>query len=89
MRLRRLLRCAALVLGLSAATAVAGPPVATADAADCHFYLLMQGHGGLIVDSACGFGEDGNVETCKSILVWANVTPQAVVDEACRLASLP
>lgn len=54
MRLRRILRCAALVVGLSAATAVTGAPVATADAADCHFYLLLQGHGGVIVDSACG-----------------------------------
>ena len=89
MRLRRILRCAALVIGLGAATAVTGAPVATADAADCHFYLLLQGHGGVIVDSACGFGEDGNVQTCESILRWMNVTPQAVVDEACRLASLP
>lgn len=88
MRLRRIVLSAALVLG-SAATAVTAAPVAGADAVDCHFYLAFKGFSGLIIDSGCGFGEEGDVETCEDILEWANVKPQAVVEEACRLAATP
>lgn len=89
MRLRRIVLCAALVLGFTAASAVTGAPVAGADTVDCHFYLAFQGFSGFIIDTGCGFGADGNVEACKDILEWMHVNPQAVVDEACRLAAAP
>lgn len=67
MRLRRILLCAALVLGFT--TTVTWTPIAAADTVDCHFHLTFKGHRGLIIDSACGLGRDGNLEARKDILV--------------------
>jgi hypothetical protein len=89
MRVRRIVLCVALVLGFTTTSAATGAPVAGADAVDCHFYLLFKGFSGLIIDSGCGFGEDGNTGTCEDVLEWSRVTPRAVVVEACRLAALP
>ncbi|MEU4447547.1 hypothetical protein AB0K14_14815 [Actinosynnema sp. NPDC050801] len=89
MGLRRILVCAALVLGFGAVTVPAGSPVANADAVDCVDYLYWKHFDGFIISSACGLGEDGNVRSCQDILAWANVRPQDVVEEACRLAAQP
>jgi hypothetical protein len=89
MRSRRVVLCAALVLGFTTAPAAVGTPVAGATAVDCHFYLWWKGFSGVIIDSGCGFGEDGAIETCEMILGYMNVTPPEVVKEACRLAALP
>jgi hypothetical protein len=87
--MRRLLLCAALVLGFTTAPAVVATPIASADGGDCKLYLMLKFYSGLIIDIACGYGEDGDIETCQGLLDWEGVKPYEVVKEACWLASQP
>ncbi|MFE9746920.1 hypothetical protein ACFYOT_18620 [Saccharothrix saharensis] len=89
MGFRRIVLFAALVLGLGTAPALAAAPVASADALDCIDYLYWKHFDGLIISHACVLGEEGNVQACESTLTWMNVTPPAVVEEACELATRP
>lgn len=73
--------------GLAAASVVATPAVASADAWDCKFYLFMEGYGGKIVDIGCNFGSQGNEVICMGSLQIAGV-PDDIAEEGCRLAAL-
>jgi hypothetical protein len=88
MRIRRIVTGAALVAGLSVASAVAGSTPAAADQLDCSFYLFFQGYGGKIVDIGCNFGAQGNQVICEGSLRIAGV-PDDIGREGCRRAALP
>ncbi|MFC5056452.1 hypothetical protein [Saccharothrix xinjiangensis] len=87
--MRRLLLCAALVLGFTAAPAITGTSVAGADSLDCKFYLFFEGFSGKLVDIGCASGANGDAVLCDFGLQIAGVQPQEVIDEACRRAALP
>jgi hypothetical protein len=88
MRIRRILTSAALVAGLSAASALTGTPQATATQWDCTFYLFVNDYSGKIVEIGCASGADGNQVICEGSLRIAGV-PDVIGREACRRAALP